>query len=143
MIKGNFFLLAMIDHLFSVDLIRRVLNSPPVLGEVHLATDKNIDAVFDIDDLTKVILKGDHIVEIGKHLREFDAGDTGLFFCSHALFDALAKARDSQGYGLSDGVSRLIGEKKFKAVDITGNSWQDVDTNEMIAYAEKVLSSEE
>ena len=134
------FLLLMADHIFEPETARALLNQHVADGEVILAVDKNIDAIFDIDDATKVRMSGDQIVEIGKNLSLYDALDTGMFHCSPALFRALEEAMFNWNCSLSDGVRLLARAGKFKGFDIGNNQWQDVDTPEALDYAKGVFS---
>jgi len=134
------FLLLMADHIFEPETARALLNQHVGDDEVVLAVDKNIDAIFDIDDATKVRMSGDQIVEIGKNLSMYDALDTGMFHCSPALFRALEEAMFNWNCSLSDGVRLLARAGKFKGFDIGNNQWQDVDTPEALDYAKGVFS---
>jgi len=135
------FLLLMADHIFEPETARALLEQRVGDGEVTLALDKNIDSVFDLDDATKVRMRGDHIVEIGKNLSVYDALDTGMFHCSPALFQALEEATFNWNCSLSDGVRLLARAGKFKGFDIGSNQWQDVDTPEALDYAKGVFSN--
>src|ERR1700722_9093445 len=76
------FLLLMADHIFEADTARALLNQRLRRGEVILAVDSKLDNIFDLEDVTKLRREGDHIVTIGKEIREYDAYDTGMFLCS-------------------------------------------------------------
>lgn len=130
------FLLSMVDHLFTREMVEVVVARPPQAGEAWLAVDKDKEGVFDVDDLTKVTLEGDRITGIGKDLKKWDAGDTGLFHCTPALFAALEKAQKKDKNGLSDGVKELIRTRAMGAIDITGHEWLDVDTAAALREAE-------
>ena len=134
------FLLLMSDHIFEPDTARALLNQPLRDGEVILAVDRNIDSVFDLDDATKVRMRGDRIVAIGKDLGLYNALDTGMFHCSPALFQALEESMFNWNCSLSDGVRLLASYGKFKGFDIGGHQWQDVDTPEALDYAKGVFS---
>jgi choline kinase len=134
------FLLLMADHIFNPESARALLRQPVRGDEVILAVDKNIDSVFDLDDATKVRMRGEHIVEIGKTLPSYNALDTGMFHCSPALFEALERARVNENCSLSDGVRLLARRSRFKGFDIGSNQWQDVDTPEALDYAKDVFS---
>jgi len=102
------FLLLMADHIFEPRTARVLLEEPLRRGEVILAVDPKIDRVFDLDDATKVRRKGDHIVDIGKQITNYDAFDTGMFLCSPELFDILESAKKEGNCSLSDGM-RILG----------------------------------
>ncbi|RMG95110.1 MAG: nucleotidyltransferase [Deltaproteobacteria bacterium] len=136
------FVLTMADHVFSdrvADLAKAT--QPPDRGAA-LLVDRRIDKVFDLDDATKVRTEGGRIVEIGKHLSNYDAVDTGLFVATDGLFDALDAVYAARGdASLSEGIAALAREGRMRAVDIGDGFWQDVDTPEMLAHAEMRLRS--
>lgn len=134
------FVLLMADHLFEQRTLERLLEEPVAEKECLLAVDRKIESVYDLDDATKVAVRGDKVVRIDKGLREFDAVDTGMFLCTPALFDALDTLDGPEGCALSDGVRALAGEGKMRAFDIGDGFWQDVDTPEMLAHGEKTLA---
>ena len=133
------FILTMSDHVFEPALAERLLASPPGRGECVLAVDQNLGRVFDIADATKVKLSADgRIRQIGKSLIDFEAADTGVFYCTPALFSALDKAITSgSGESLSDGIRILCEAGRMRSADVTGCMWQDVDNLESLAEAKK------
>ena len=133
------FLLTMSDHLIAPSLIERILLARPEQGEVSLAVDRDKTGVFDVDDVTKVSTSDDRVVCIGKNLEEWDAADTGVFFCTDALFSALKRAHEKEMHSLTDGVRDLAGAGKVNAVDVTGEDWIDVDTPEAYSEARRRL----
>ena len=135
------FLLLMADHVFETETARSLLSRPLGKEEVILAVDRNIGAIFDIDDATKVRLEQDRIVEIGKMLRNYNALDTGMFLSSEALFGWLEKAAVNGNCSLSDGLRLMAAEGKFKGSDIGDAHWQDVDTPAALDYVTQIFSS--
>jgi 1L-myo-inositol 1-phosphate cytidylyltransferase / CDP-L-myo-inositol myo-inositolphosphotransferase len=134
------FLLMMSDHLVEPDLIRRLCMAPPKPGECLLAVDRDIEGVFDLEDATKVLLGDQGRIEtIGKGLEKYDALDTGVFFCTPALFDALEEAASGGGESLSDGIQVLCRRRAMGYRDVTGCLWQDIDSPECVTEAEKRL----
>jgi len=134
------FLLTMGDHLFDpsiVDLAIRNADS----NSVNLAVDRKLDAVFDLADAMKVKTKGDLIIAIGKQLEDYDAIDTGLFVCSPEIFKYLEQATDDGDCSLADGVRAMAADEKVRAIDIGDAWWQDIDTPQMLAQAEKILGN--
>src|SRR5215471_8386724 len=53
------FLLLMADHMFEPETARALLRRSVREGEVILAVDKNINSIFDLDDATKVRMRGE------------------------------------------------------------------------------------
>ena len=137
-IDGNFLLL-MADHIFEARTARQLMDRPLASGEVILAVDSRVNRVFDLDDATKVRRQGDHIVDIGKEIQNYDALDTGMFLCTPALFNTLESAVTNGDCSLSDGMRRLAAQRCFRAFEIDDAEWQDVDTPEALAHAENVF----
>jgi choline kinase len=130
------FFLVMGDHLFEPAILETLLvESDP--EQVNLAVDRKITSIFDLDDATKVATDGDRIIAIGKDLQDYDAIDTGVFLCSDAIFDYLRSAQRNGDCSLSDGIRLMAADRKVGAIDIGAAWWQDVDTPEMLARAEK------
>ena len=130
------FLLLMADHIFESRTARALLQQPLGKGEVILAVDSNLDSIFDLEDVTKVLRDGDHIVDIGKQIAKYDAFDTGMFLCSPELFGVLESTKKNGNCSLSDGMRKLGQAKRLRAFDIGDATWQDVDTPEALAYTE-------
>ncbi len=129
------FLLMMSDHLFSPDMLTKLMAAPIAAGEIALAVDPKVSAIFDIDDAMKVVYEGEHIRNIGKTLTSYNGIDCGLFKCTTGLFDALAAAMIDGDCSLSDGCSQLIANGKMKSVEIGEAFWIDIDTPEALAFA--------
>ena len=133
------FLLLMADHIFESRTAKALLDEPLSSGDVILAVDRKLDRIFDLDDVTKVRRDGDHILDIGKELAEYNAFDTGMFLCGSELFDVLESVKKKGNCSLSDGM-RLLGRNgRLRAFDIEDALWQDVDTPEALAYAETIF----
>ncbi len=137
-VEGSFLLL-MADHLFEPKVITRMRRLLLSAGESALCVDTRLDRIKDLDDATKVVLEGDRILEIGKALGHYDAVDTGIFLCSHALFDGLGHSVAQGDETLSGGVRVLASRGNMRAVEIDGLFWQDVDTPEALHQGEKAL----
>jgi len=134
------FLLMMSDHLFSPDMLAKLMAAPLAAGEIVLAVDPKVSAIFDIDDAMKVVYEGEHIRSIGKTLTTYNGIDCGLFKCTTGLFDALAAAMVEGDCSLSDGCAQLIAAGKMKSVEIGEAFWIDIDTPEALAFAMERLN---
>ena len=136
------FLLTMVDHLLAPAMIRNVLADPPAPGEVTLAVDQDTENVFDPPDLTKVELSEGRIAAIGKDLATWNAGDTGLFYCSSLLFEGLARAHEQGKFTLTDGIVECVVKGRVRAIDVTGERWLDVDTHSAFQEANRRIDED-
>jgi len=132
--------LTMSDHLYSPELVRRLLSADVPEGSCALAVDYDIERCFDLDDATKVGVELGKIKRIGKELERYDALDTGVFRIGPALIAELAAVEASTGdCSLSDGVQALSRRGSFLATDVGDVRWVDVDTPQALACAEAML----
>lgn len=133
-------LLLMSDHLWSPRLLEAVAAYPVTDQESVLGVDYRIDACFDLDDATKVKVRGDRIERIGKELEDYNALDTGVFLITKALIEALDAADGPEGCSLSQGVAALAADGRMKAANVGDATWIDVDTPEAHAEAEHLIA---
>jgi len=130
------FLLLMSDHIFEPRTAACLLRERLEKDEAILAVDHKLDCIFDMDDATKVVRVGDYVSSIGKTLKRYDAVDTGMFLCSTAVFDALAAVVKDGNCSLSEGMQYMASNRKLRAYDIGDAIWQDIDTPEMLDFAQ-------
>ncbi len=133
------FFLVMSDHLIDAAIPQALVQNPPAAGSVCLAVDHDKAGIFDLDDVTRVQITDNCIKAIDKNLAQWDAGDTGVFLCTSAIFEGLEKAAEENKYGLSDALRELAQEGRAGTVDVTGRSWLDVDTPQALHEAEHRL----
>jgi len=134
------FLLSMCDHIIEAEVLKKLTQCDVSDGGVFLAADIRKDNEFvDLDDVTKVKLDGDVIVDIGKNLKEYDAYDMGVFYCSTEIFYALEESINKGNTSLSGAIKLLGKKKKAKICPIDEGFWIDVDTEEAYKKAEKQL----
>jgi CDP-L-myo-inositol myo-inositolphosphotransferase len=141
LVGDNPFLLTMVDHLLAPEMIRDVLAEPLAQDEVTLAVDYDAENVFDLPDLTKVEVCEERIAAIGKDLTTWNAGDTGLFYCSSRLFEGLARAHERSKFSLTDGIQECAAKGGVRAIDVTGKLWLDVDTPEAFQEATRRIDA--
>ena len=135
------FQLVMGDHLVGDDIMTTLPTCPPPAGGATLLVDRRLEKVFDLNDATKVFENGGRICRIGKTLSDFNCVDTGVFSSTPGLFAALDAVWKKKGdASLTDGVQRLADAGLMRAAPIDGY-WQDIDTPEMLAHAERRFSS--
>jgi 1L-myo-inositol 1-phosphate cytidylyltransferase len=130
------FLLLMCDHVFDPVILTLLIAAGQNVETSLLAVDHRIDQIFDLDDATKVQLDGCNIAAIGKELQQYNAIDTGLFFCQPALFKALEHANTAGDTSLSGGIRQLIAAGTMQAMPIGDRFWMDIDTTACLTQAE-------
>jgi 1L-myo-inositol 1-phosphate cytidylyltransferase len=138
LVTGPTFLL-MSDHLWSADLLERVRAYPLAETEAVLGIDFKVADCFDLPDATKVAIRGDRVLQIGKELRRYDALDTGVFRITPAVIEALERVDGPSGCSLSQGIAELARTGRMRVVDVEDAAWVDIDTPAMLAHAETLL----
>jgi len=137
-IENDEFVLTMADHILSDEMMQLAANHNPPSNGATLLVDFKIDTIFDMDDATKVYQENDLVVRIGKMISDYNCIDTGVFVCTKGLTDFIKTVYNEKGdASLSDGVQALSARKKMAVLDIKDAFWQDIDTPEMLQYAEK------
>jgi len=141
---GAPFLLMMSDHLFDWGIVRDLIACPPGDGEITLAVDHNLsNPLVDLDDVTRVRSEAGKLTDIGKGLTDFNAFDTGIFFCTPALFTALDQSiLTNADESLSGGVRALVEMGRVNAFDIGDRFWLDVDSPVALDHAETALAEQ-
>lgn len=136
----NHFLLAMCDHMMDAELVAEMASLEIEDGSVVLGVDRRLDNPHvDLQDVTRVKTKGDHIDCIGKLIDDYDAFDTGIFHCTPGFFDALQIAFDKGHDNISGGMMELVAKDMAWTHTIGDYTWIDVDDTHMFELASKVL----
>ncbi len=135
------FILSMCDHVFSRDLVQKVLACKAPPGGLALLVDTRIkNPVIDRDDATKVAFKKGRIEKIGKTMECFDGYDTGLFVCSGDVAVMVDKSVSSRKvYSLTDIVTALSLMGRALVIDTNTGFWADLDDKNAFKRAEKAL----
>lgn len=134
------FLLTMADHVLEDEIMHLVRNHQPIPGGATLCVDYDIDGIFDLADATRVLERDGLVRLIGKQIEPYNCIDTGVFVCTGGLMDALDRVAAERGdASLSEGVQALASRGLVRALDVGDAFWQDVDTPEMLAHAERQL----
>lgn len=123
------FHILMSDHLFDPEIMRALRETPLPEGGGRLAVDTNLaNPYVDLDDVTKVLHQAGRIREIGKTIASYNAFDTGVFYVTPALIDALRQSIAEDGDdSLSGGIRKLAKRGVMEIQDIGNRSWIDVD----------------
>jgi 2-aminoethylphosphonate-pyruvate transaminase len=129
-------LLVMADQIAAPALVAQVCRLPATGDKTVLCVDRDLARVFDIDDATKVKLRGTAVMAIGKQLGAPDAVSAGLFVMSPTLLTALGRLSNAS---LTEGVQAAADEGLVEAHDVGVQLWQDVDSPQMRLHAEWLL----
>ncbi len=135
------FILLMGDHIFDESILVKLKNERIADDEVMLAVDYNIETnrLVDVDDVTRVLVEDNRILDIGKNIKKYNAYDTGIFLCSPAIFSAIEESLHNDDSSLSGGIRLLAGKGKAKTFDIKDDYWIDVDDEKTYKLAENKL----
>ena len=134
------FILCMADTWFEPEVIHQMISNTKEAN--ILCVDKEIKGMQNIEEATKVKLKGSGLItEIGKDLTDFNAIDCGIFILSTDIFGALSKSFRNEDYSLSGAIQHLVHGGRVATHDIGAYSWQDIDTEEDLHEANKKLMS--
>ena len=138
---GEPFHALMADHLIDPNMLKVVRQNPLLKHGARLAVDLRLqNPHVDVDDVTKVLCKDESILEIGKSLTAFNAFDTGVFWCTLGLIDAIEESIDSQDDdSLSGGVRILAAKGLMQCCDIGNRTWIDVDTPALLGLAQEAM----
>ncbi len=132
------FLLLMSDHVVEPEAVERFRYREPVQRGVLLLVDSRLEQIVDPADATKVRVHNGKILAIGKELTDYNAVDTGIFLATLELVEALAAVERRYGdVSLTAGVQELALRGHAEAEELGEFFWQDVDTAETYAVAER------
>ncbi len=136
------FILTMSDHLFDPEIIKSLLNQDHESDTVTLCVDYNIEnPVVDLDDVTRVNCTRTRIENIGKVIRDYNAFDTGIFYCHDVMFEALELSAAEGDDSITGAMNVLGAQDKARTFDIAGQLWLDVD--DPTAYGKAIVYVDE
>lgn len=134
------YLLMMADHMFDVEILRRLLAEGAPDRGVTLAVDEDVGSpLVDPEDATWV-RRGEsgRIVSIGKTITDYDVVDCGAFLATAELAEAIRAAiAEGKPGSLSDGMQRLADAGRAQTMEVGGLWWMDVDDPRAHALAEQ------
>ena len=133
------FVLLMSDHVFDPSTLKKIQRLKLKNNECALAIDRNLKSALDVEDTTKVVVKKGRVVNIGKNIENYNAFDTGMFFCSPNIFSVLKKTTSIGKNSLTNGMNVYVKQGKLRIFDNKGKFWSDCDTYDDIKFAEKKL----
>lgn len=132
------FVLAMGDHVVESALIATLVSG--AADRCRLAIDRAVAADPRAAEATRALTRKDRVIDLGKNINRWNALDTGAFWCTPRIFDAITpELRDGEAGAVFAALAR---NGELDAVDVTGRRWIDVDTAEDLRAAEATLAAE-
>lgn len=129
------FILCMTDHIFDLEIVKTLMKAD-LKGVLVLAVDRTECSPDD----TKVSEDGGKIVDIGKDIKSWNCVDTGFFLCSGGIFKYAEMAAEQGASELAECVLLAAQNGEAYVVDVSGCLWVDVDTEEDLQRAKKLLA---
>ncbi len=128
------FLLCMCDHIFDPQIPKNLVNN-----ESEKTLVLAIERVAEED--TKVLERKGKIFDIGKKINQSNVAiDTGFFLCSPKIFEYAKKAAQEGAVELADCVRVAARNGDTQVVDVSGHWWADVDTEQDLSRARRLLA---
>ena len=140
-LKENF-VLTMADHVFEHTVLEKLMATQLKTDENLLVVDRKPAEYIDLKEATKVRIKDQKVVDIGKNIRNYDGVDCGLFMLTPSIFNALEESIEKGDDSLTGGIKNLAENKKMIFLETEKNSfWVDIDDEHILKKAEKELLS--
>jgi NDP-sugar pyrophosphorylase family protein len=130
------FLLAMADHLVEPSLVQSVVESHN--GVCALAIEHVEDHDARSAEATRANVYSGRVLDLGKNILRWNALDTGVFWCTPDIFDAITPdLRNGEAGAVFAALARA---GALDAIDVTGSRWLGVDTPDDLRAAESWFS---
>lgn len=139
-VTRDVFYLQMVDHLFAAPTLAKLSVTPLPHGHVGRLLIDRAPVNLDLDDATKVRVRGTLVTAIGKELDRWDAIDAGVFLLTPGVYDALRRVPAGEPLSVSSGMRQLAAAGTLAVVDVDGVEWLDVDTPADREAAERLLA---
>jgi choline kinase len=132
------FVLAMGDHVVEPALTAALVDRAD--GRCRLAVDRAAPGDPRAGEATRARIRDGRVVDLRKALDDWNALDTGVFWCTPRVFDAITpELRDGEAGAVFASLAR---NGELDAVDVTGRRWIDIDTPADLRAAEAMLAAE-
>jgi choline kinase len=132
------FVLAMGDHLVAPALVAALVDGAD--RRCRLAVDRAVRDDPRAAEATRALVREERVIDLGKDIDRWNALDTGAFWCTPRVFEAITpELRDGEAGAVFASLAR---SGELDAVDVTGRRWIDIDTAEDLRAAEAILAAE-
>ncbi|WP_456397130.1 bifunctional L-myo-inositol-1-phosphate cytidylyltransferase/CDP-L-myo-inositol myo-inositolphosphotransferase [Thermococcus sp.] len=123
------FILIMSDHIYEKAFLERAVRGEGLIVD---ASPK----YTCLEEATKVKIEDGRVENIGKHLKDFDAVDTGFFVLTPEIFNVADDLLLERGKAE---LSEIVKMAKLGVTFVSGFFWMDIDTPEDIKKARKLI----
>ncbi len=137
-IKHEQFYLLMVDHLFNDEFYKTILKYK-INNKSCLIISRTLSSLNDFNDATKVKVGGEKINDIGKSIKDSNAFDTGFFILNSSEFNNVSKLSVRKKLSLTEVIQELVQQKKLYFIEVSEDSWFDIDTNQDLLKAKNYL----
>ena len=137
-IKHEQFYLLMVDHLFNDEFYKTILKYK-INNKSCLIISRTLSFLNDFNDATKVKVGGEKINDIGKSIKDSNAFDTGFFILNSSEFNNVSKLSVRKKLSLTEVIQELVQQKKLYFIEVSEDSWFDIDTNQDLLKAKNYL----
>jgi choline kinase/phosphatidylglycerophosphate synthase len=134
------FLLLMSDHVFEVEMVRRILNKAEKTDKAFVLCLDKEPSLKAAEEGLKILIDGGKVAKTGKDLLPVYGIDTGIIYCGPRAISYLSGVAEKHGKNCSikDALNLAVEKNDVDFVDVTGLLWQDVDTLEDLEKAREI-----
>ena len=137
-IKHEQFYLLMADHLFNNEFYNAI-SKYKMNNKSYLIISRTLSSLNDFNDATKVKVVEDKISDIGKSIKDSNGFDTGFFILNSDQFNKVNKLSVRKKLSLTDVIQELVQQKKLYFIEVSEDSWFDIDTSQDLSNAKNYL----
>lgn len=133
LIKSPYCLLTMVDNYPDFNIFIRAKEAVGAISKLNgigLCIDFSPRYTFQINDATKVSIKNDNIINIGKKIERYDGLDMGVFLLNMRELRKMTIGKRRLKLTITDIMKFWIDVEKrpFIPIDCSGLFWTDIDT---------------
>ena len=137
-IKHEQFYLLMADHLFNNEFYNAI-SKYKINNKSYLIISRTLFSLNDFNDATKVKVVNDKISDIGKSIKDSNGFDTGFFILNSDQFNKVNKLSVRKKLSLAEVIQELVQQKKLYFIEVSEDSWFDIDTSQDLSNAKNYL----
>ena len=143
--ENDVIVLSMVDHLYTRELVLKIINTLLVGNDIMVVGGDSRALFVDIEEATKIAVRdNDVIVDIGKHLKEYDYIDVGVMATKPDMINYIGKLVETEEIlSLNKIIRKLSSSGKIRVADVTGLYWTEIDTDddyyEVISGRKKIV----